>query len=91
MIQDWAAHPEKKPRSNLTAAGENYYIPNLKLSIYVLRLLLLLLLGTSNKTEYFAMRQEEIAQREKLAAEKKQKYLTGGMKYTAIAMANAKS
>lgn len=44
--------------------------------------------GTSNKTEYFKKRQDEIAAREKEASERKQKYAAGGMKYTAIAMAN---
>jgi hypothetical protein len=38
--------------------------------------------------EYFAKRQEEIKAREAKANELKKKYLTGGMKYTAIAMAN---
>ena len=44
--------------------------------------------GTTNKAEYFAKRQEEMAEREKHAREAKAKYLTGGMKYTAIAMAS---
>lgn len=67
IIQDWAAHPEKKPRSQISAAG------------------------TSNKSEYFSKRQEEIKEREAHAKEMKKKYLTGGMKYTAIAMANRPS
>lgn len=47
--------------------------------------------GTSNKAEYFKMREEEIKQREKLAKDMKQKYASGGMKYTALAMANRSS
>lgn len=43
---------------------------------------------TSNKVEYFKAREADIAQREKEAAEKKKKYAAGGMKYTALAMAN---
>jgi hypothetical protein len=67
IIQDWASHPDKKPRSQISAAG------------------------TSNKNEYFSKRQEEIKEREAAAKEMKKKYLTGGMKYTAIAMANRQS
>lgn len=67
IIQDWISHPDKKPRSQISAAG------------------------TSNKNEYFAKRQEEIKERESAAKEMKKKYLTGGMKYTAIAMANRPS
>ena len=67
ILQDWAAHPDKKPRSQISAAG------------------------TSNKNEYFSKRQEEIKEREAAAREMKKKYLTGGMKYTAIAMANRES
>mmetsp|Transcript_17803 Transcript_17803/g.17880 ORF Transcript_17803/g.17880 Transcript_17803/m.17880 type:complete len:182 (-) Transcript_17803:130-675(-) len=44
--------------------------------------------GTSNKAEYFKNRQEEIAKREKEAAEKKAKYNIGGMKHTAQIMAS---
>ena len=44
--------------------------------------------GTSNKAEYFKKREEEIKEREKVAKDFKQKYAAGGMKYTAIAMAN---
>jgi hypothetical protein len=47
--------------------------------------------GTSNKAEYFEKREEELKQREKEAAEKKLKYSSGGMKYTALAMANRAS
>jgi hypothetical protein len=47
--------------------------------------------GTSNKAEYFKKRQEEIEAREKEAKEKKQKFASNGMKYTAIAMANRAS
>lgn len=67
IIQGWITHPEKKPRSQISAAG------------------------TSNKNEYFSRRQEEIKEREAAAKEVKKKYLTGGMKYTAIAMANRQS
>lgn len=44
--------------------------------------------GTTNKDAYFAKRQEEILEREAKAKEMKAKYASGGMKYTAIAMAN---
>jgi hypothetical protein len=44
--------------------------------------------GTSNKNEYFKRRQEEIEAKERENAEKKKKYATGGMKYTAQAMMN---
>ena len=42
----------------------------------------------SNKAEYFKQREEEIAAREKVNAERKAKYSAGGMKYTAQIMAN---
>ncbi len=44
--------------------------------------------GASNKAEYFEARENEIKKREEEAEEKKKKYSTGGMKYTAMAMAN---
>ncbi len=43
--------------------------------------------GTSDKASYFKQRELEIKEREKSASEKKQQYLSGGMKYTAQAMA----
>jgi hypothetical protein len=64
IIQNWSLHPERKPKSSISAAG------------------------TTNKLEYFAKRQEEIQEREEKAKELKKKYLTGGMKYTAIAMSS---
>lgn len=47
--------------------------------------------NTVNKEEYFKQREEEIAKRKKEAEDKKKKYSGGGMKYTAIAMANRAS
>jgi hypothetical protein len=44
--------------------------------------------GTSNKAEYFKNREAEILAREKVRAEMKAKYASGGMKHTAAAMAN---
>jgi len=44
--------------------------------------------GTSNKVEYFKKREAELAEREKQNALRKAKYSAGGMKYTAMAMAN---
>mmetsp|Transcript_24025 Transcript_24025/g.48259 ORF Transcript_24025/g.48259 Transcript_24025/m.48259 type:complete len:191 (+) Transcript_24025:193-765(+) len=44
--------------------------------------------GYSNKAEYFRNREQELQAREKANAERKAKYATGGMKYTAAAMAN---
>jgi len=44
--------------------------------------------GTSNKTEYFKKRAEEIQAREKANSERKAKYASAGMKHTAQAMAN---
>lgn len=44
--------------------------------------------GTSNKAEYFKNREQELLAREKASAERKAKYASGGMKYTAAAMAN---
>lgn len=44
--------------------------------------------GTSNKSEYFAMREKEIEENKKNANEKRKKYASNGMKYTAIAMMN---
>jgi hypothetical protein len=43
--------------------------------------------GTSNKAEYFKQREEEIKAREKIALERKAKYASGGLKYTAQIMA----
>jgi hypothetical protein len=43
--------------------------------------------GTSNKSEYFKKREEEIKAREKENAERKAKYASGGMKMTAQIMA----
>jgi len=42
----------------------------------------------SNKAEYFKRREEEIEAREKINAERKAKYTTGGMKFTAQIMAS---
>jgi hypothetical protein len=64
MLQDWALHPDKKPKSTISAAG------------------------TTDKEAYFRKRQEEIAEREQRAKELKGKYTPGGMKHTAIVMAN---
>lgn len=47
--------------------------------------------GTSNKSEYFKQRQEEIKERERLNNEKKAKYATGGMQITAQIMAGRPS
>lgn len=47
--------------------------------------------NTSNKSEYFKQRQEEIKEREKVNAEKKAKYSTGGMQITAQIMAGRTS
>ena len=44
--------------------------------------------GSSDKAAYFAMREQQIQDRKKLADERKKKYTAGGMKYTAIAMMN---
>jgi hypothetical protein len=44
--------------------------------------------GATNKSDYFKQRESEILAREKANNEKKSKYLAGGMKYTAQAMAN---
>mmetsp|Transcript_9260 Transcript_9260/g.8276 ORF Transcript_9260/g.8276 Transcript_9260/m.8276 type:complete len:191 (-) Transcript_9260:91-663(-) len=44
--------------------------------------------GTSNKNEYFKKREEEIAIREKEAQERKAKFGTQGMKFTAQVMAS---
>jgi hypothetical protein len=44
--------------------------------------------GSSNKAEYFKNREQELQAREKANAERKAKYAAGGMKYTALAMAN---
>jgi hypothetical protein len=44
--------------------------------------------GTSNKNEYFKLREDEIIQREKEAIQKKMKYNTAGMKYTAQIMSS---
>lgn len=44
--------------------------------------------GTSKKEEYFRKREEEIKAREQENLEKKSKYLTTGMKYTAQIMAS---
>lgn len=43
---------------------------------------------TSKKDAYFKQREEELAERIKSNEEKKKKYATGGMQYTAIAMMN---
>jgi hypothetical protein len=43
---------------------------------------------TSDKAAYFAKRESEICERERLRDEKRKKYAAGGMKYTAIAMAS---
>lgn len=43
--------------------------------------------GASNKAEYFKQREEEIKAREKIALERKAKYASGGLKYTAQIMA----
>lgn len=44
--------------------------------------------GASNKQEYFKKREAEILAREKVNAERKAKYASGGMTFTAQAMAN---
>lgn len=44
--------------------------------------------GTSDKAKYFKQREEEIEARQKASAERKAKYSTGGMKYTAQIIAN---
>ncbi len=44
--------------------------------------------GTSNKDQYFKQRQQELEAREKASAEKRTKYATGGMKFTAQVMAS---
>jgi hypothetical protein len=44
--------------------------------------------GTSNKAEYFKKREEEIKEREKAAQERKAKYSSGGMQFTAQVMAS---
>ena len=44
--------------------------------------------STSNKKDYFRKREEELSDRVKANEEKKKKYSTGGMKYTALAMMN---
>eukprot|EP01038_Epipyxis_sp_PR26KG_P004160 gene4160-5924_t len=44
--------------------------------------------GTSNKDEYFRNKEAELVARQKANAERKAKYASGGMKYTAQAMAN---
>jgi len=44
--------------------------------------------GTSDKTEYFKKREEEIKAREKANADRKAKYSAGGMKMTAEIMAS---
>lgn len=44
--------------------------------------------GSSNKAEYLKNREAELLAREKANAERKAKYSAGGMKYTAMAMAN---
>lgn len=44
--------------------------------------------NASNKAEYFKQREEEIAAREKVNAERKAKYASGGMKFTAQIMAS---
>lgn len=44
--------------------------------------------GTSDKTEYFKQREEEIKAREKANAERKAKYSAGGMKMTAEILAS---
>ncbi len=43
---------------------------------------------TSKKDAYFKQREDELADRIKANEEKKKKYSTGGMQYTAIAMMN---
>ena len=47
--------------------------------------------GTSDKAAYFAMREQQMEERKKIADEKRAKYTAGGMKYTAIAMMNRES
>lgn len=44
--------------------------------------------GTSNKAEYFRLREEEIKAREKVNNERKAKYAAGGMNFTAQIMAD---
>ena len=44
--------------------------------------------GASNKAEYFKKREEELVAKEKANQEKKSRYVTGGMKFTAQVMAN---
>ena len=44
--------------------------------------------GSSDKTAYFAMREQQLIDKKKIADERKKKYTSGGMKYTAIAMMN---
>lgn len=44
--------------------------------------------NTSNKAEYFKQREKEIAERAKQREEKKKKYASGGLVYTAQIMAN---
>ncbi len=44
--------------------------------------------GTSDKAAYFRQREEDIAERQKAAALRKEKYIAGGMKHTAQIMAN---
>jgi hypothetical protein len=43
---------------------------------------------TSDKAKYFANRLKDVEDRERTRDEKRKKYASGGMKYTAIAMAN---
>lgn len=47
--------------------------------------------GSSNKAAYFKQREAEISAREKANEDRKAKYAAGGMKYTALAMANSKT
>lgn len=44
--------------------------------------------GQSNKSEYFKRREEEIKAREKINSERKAKYSSGGMNFTAQVMAD---
>ncbi len=67
LLQDWAANPEHKPKSAVSAAG------------------------TSDKASYFKQREEDIKKKEKDAQDKKQQYMSGGMKYTALAMSKMES
>jgi hypothetical protein len=67
MLSYWTEHPEKKPKSSVSAEG------------------------SSNKAAYFKQREAEISAREKANEDRKAKYAAGGMKYTALAMANSKT